>query len=126
MTDQVPPQAARFLGEQVESVRQLEVLLLLRSEPGRSFEPREVSETLSSSPAWAAQMLEDLRDKRLVAATGDAYRYAPADAALASTVDTVADLYARRKTTVVSLIFGGPGDDPIRSLADAFRIRRER
>ena len=126
MAEDVPPQAARFLGEQVESVRQLEVLLLLRDQPGRAWTPHEVSEQLSSSPAWAAQMLEDLRDKHLVAVGGDAYRYAPADAALAATVDTVAGLYARRKTTVVSLIFGGPGDDPVRSLADAFRIRRER
>ena len=126
MAEDVPPQAARFLGQQVESVRQLDVLLLLRDQPGDAWTPHQVSEQLRSSPAWAAQMLEDLRDKHLVAARGDAYHYAPADAALAATVDTVARLYARRKTTVVSLIFGGTGDDPVRSLADAFRIRRER
>jgi hypothetical protein len=131
VAEQIPAEIKRFLAEDIESVRQLEVLLQLRETPSRAWTAQEVSESQRSSPAWAAQQLEDLRAKRLVdiaeGPTGEpAYRYHPADAALATTVDEVAGLFARRKTTVVALIFGDPGGDPVRSLADAFRIRRER
>jgi hypothetical protein len=131
LPEDIPHDARRFLSQAIESVRQLEVLLQLREDPGRAWTADEVSRTQRSSPAWAAQQLEDLRAKRLVdtaeGATGEpAYRYHPADGKLAGTVDTVADLFARRKTTVVALIFGDPSGDPVRSLADAFRIRRPR
>jgi hypothetical protein len=131
LAEEIPADARRFLSESIESVRQLEVLLHLRASD-RACTAEEVSRDLRSSPGWATQQLEDLRDKHLVTtaegATGEpAYRYHPADGKLAATVSTVADLFARRKTTVVALIFGEPGShDPVRSLADAFRIRRDR
>jgi hypothetical protein len=112
-------------------VRQLEALLLVRNDGARAWTAEEVSAELRSGLAWTLQQLEDLRAKRLlVAAAGPggepAYRYAPADRGLASIVDTVADLFSRRKTTVIRTIFGSADEHSLRSFSDAFRIRRDR
>ena len=131
MAEPPSPATARFLQHTLESVRQLEVLLRLRAAPERAWTPHEVSEDLRSSAGWAAQQLEDLRDKHLVGlaegAGGEpAYRYAPATSELSSVVDAAADLFERRKATVIALIFGDAKEDPVQSLSDAFRIRRRR
>ena len=130
-TDGIPADVARFLSEDIESVRQLEALLLLRRDAERAWTPEEVSAELRSGVGWSARQLEDLRAKGLLeptaATTGDpAFRYAPSTAGLRELADVVADLFARRKTKVIELIFG-PGDtDSAQSFADAFRIRRDR
>ena len=120
------PEVERFLHEDIESVRQLEVLLHVRAGAPRAYTADEVSATLRSGPAWTAQQLEDLRAKGLLEEVAPqpppAYRYAPGGQA--GLVDEVERLFTRRKPKVIELIFAGP--DPVRSFADAFRIRRER
>jgi len=121
----------RFLRDDVESVRQLEALLFIRRGAGRAWTPEQVSAELRSGIGWTTQQLEDLRAKRLLeAAAGPhgepAFRYAPADGRLAAIVDAVADLFTRRKTTVIRVIFGDADSDALRTFADAFRIRKER
>lgn len=125
----VPEPARRFLCSEIESVRQLEALLLLRGS-AVTWTPSALGVELRSNPRWTEQQLEQLRAKGLVAAaeaTGDelAYRYAPASGELRRTVDLVADLFARRKQTVIALIFAEADRDTLQAFSDAFRLRRE-
>ena len=123
--EEIPEEVKRFLYEDIESVRQLEVLLHVRAGAPRAYTAEEVSAALRSGPAWTAQQLEDLRAKGLLEELSEqppAYRYAPGPGQSAL-VDTVDRLFARRKPKVIELIFAGP--DPVRSFADAFRIRRD-
>jgi len=125
MASEIPQDVARFLHEDIESVRQLEVLLHLRAGAPRAFTAEEVSTALRSGPAWTAQQLEDLRAKRLLEelpGQPPSYRYRP-DGDHDALVDSVEHLFARRKSKVIEVIFAGP--DPVRSFADAFRIRRD-
>jgi hypothetical protein len=107
--DDIRSEVERFLHEDIESVRQLEVLLHVRAGAPRAYTADEVSAELRSGPVWTAQQLEDLRAKGLLEELREppaAYRYAPGDHA--ALVDEVESLFARRKTTVIELIFGGP------------------
>ena len=125
MSQEIPEDVARFLHEDIESVRQLEVLLHVRAGAPRAYTADEVSTALRSGPAWTAQQLEDLRAKSLleeIPGQPPSYRYRPGSAQDAL-VDSVEILFARRKSKVIEVIFAGP--DPVRSFADAFRIRRD-
>jgi hypothetical protein len=124
----IPESVRRLIADHVKSVEQLEVLLLLRAHPDRDWSGEEVSRTLQSQPESAAARLADLAARGFCAPSAESearYRYAPATAALARAVDELADCYARRRHTVITLIFESPSD-AIQSFADAFRLRKDR
>jgi len=115
----------RFLEVNIGNVAQLELLLLLRAAPERWWTADEVARELRTRPEVAARDLSHLVDRGL--ATQDPedpahHRYAPGD--LAADIDDLAHCYARRRTTVVGLIFAERSDE-VTSLADAFRLRRK-
>jgi hypothetical protein len=129
-TDGIPADVAAFLRSDIDSVRQLEALLLLRAQP-RVWSAQQVSSELRCGVVWSEQQLEGLRAKGLLEvaeAAGGApgFRYAPREGRLNTIVSQVADLFARREHTVIELIFGEPRRDTARSFADAFRIRKDR
>lgn len=125
----LPDDVQRFLNDHVPSVMQLEVLLRLRSAPDEAHSPMGLSRELGGSVDLAIACLRDLESAGLVTPSDDpdelAYRYRPGSRAVASTVDEVADAYAKRKVAVVSEIFREP-QDSLRSFSDAFRIRKSR
>lgn len=118
--------AQGFLSEFIGSAEQLEVLLLLHSEPDRDFTAAEVSQRVYTVPAAALLRLEELVAAGLASsdrAPDPRYRFAPASAALAARVEALAAAYRDDRVAVVRLIYATP-QDPVRSLADAFRLRR--
>lgn len=122
----IPATALGLIHRHIHSVGQLEVLLLCRAAPDKSWTPAEVARALVTEPETAAMRLRDLAERGLLsAAAGEAnpYRYAPADARLEAAIDDLAEAYATRRVTVVGLIFSKP-DHGATALADAFRIRR--
>ncbi|HEY7120622.1 MAG TPA: hypothetical protein VH475_28825 [Tepidisphaeraceae bacterium] len=125
--DELPPAVRRFLDEHIRSVAQLEVLLLLQANAGRCFSSAEVGRELRIETAGAEAQLIDLRNRGIVT-SGDpdpsAYRYPPANAEVEAAVSVLAHVYAERRVTVISRIYSKPAD-PLRSFADAFRIRKD-
>ena len=114
-----------FIAERVDSVAQLEVLLLLHARPDRGWTARDVAAELRIDPNWAERQLAELPRRALAAASGESYRYAPATAELADAVAGLAKAYAERRVTVINLIFSRPADT-LRSFADAFRLRKDK
>ena len=103
----------------------LEVLLCLRSHGDDPVTAGALSRELRIPEEAAAAHLEEFSHLRLARAEGAqprSYRYAAARD-IGRTVDELADAYARRKTSVISLIYSKPSDQ-VQSFADAFRIRR--
>jgi hypothetical protein len=121
----------RFIHEKINSVEQLEVLLLLRCEPRKEWSAMDVSRHLFTVAASASLRLEDLHTQGLLALcdakdeTGKAlYRYEPRDMRADETVAKLDNLYRERKDAVIQLIFSRP-PDRIQTFSDAFRIKRE-
>lgn len=114
-----------FVAKHIESVAQLEVLLLLRAAGDKEWTPQEVAAALVIQPEpVAATWLEDLTRRGLVREKNGSYRYHP-PTETRSTLDDLAESYAKYRVTLVALIFSKPSDR-ITHLSDAFRIRRER
>jgi hypothetical protein len=114
-----------FVHDQIESVVQVEVLLLLHAEPGRAFAGADVVEALRVEPAWAEAQLSHLCGRGILAEAGPgSFRFAPRTAEVAGAVAGLARAYADRRVTVIGLIYAKPSE-PLRSFADAFRIRKD-
>jgi hypothetical protein len=124
MASGISEAVARFLAVNIANVAQLELLLFLRTEGDRAWSAAEVAGPLRTRPAVAEHDLAHLASRKLVEPAADdatRYRYAPGE--LDAVITDVADCYARRRTSVVNLIFAEPRGTAT-SLADAFRFRR--
>jgi hypothetical protein len=78
-------------------------------------------------PAGATRRLEQLVEMGLATSNGSAdpaYRYAPSRPALAAQVDALAQAYRAGRVAVINLIYNKP-PDPLRSFADAFKLRKD-
>lgn len=126
---EVPYELRRLIAQHLESMEQVEVLLLLaRGEP-RPRSITDVATELRWSPRTTQQCLEELARGPLVrrlgsGAGGGTYEYAPAPADR-ETVDALMLLYDTRPLLLGRLIYDRP-PTVARSFADAFRIRHRR
>ena len=123
----IPEAARNLIAEHIESVAQLEVLLLLRGSPERVWAGAEVARELRTSAELADASLGRLSRAGLVRVEIDAegrpgFQFAPSTRRLAAAAEELASAYSTHKTAVITLIFSGP-DDSIQDFADAFRLR---
>ena len=123
--DDIQGELRTFVAEKIHSVAQLETLLLLLGEPQKSWTAAEASRALYISPEMAAGLLAELAARGLVSASSEgAYRYGPTAEQMDRCVRQLAELYASRRVSIISLIHSSPVDK-LRSFADAFRISRD-
>ena len=126
----ISPEVRALIVDRIDSVVQLELLLLLQANAGRAWTAAEVAQQLRIDPSWAAGQLTELASRGLAAPAdapnaSDAFRYAPAPPALDAMVVQLARDYNERRVTVITLIFSKPVDK-LRTFADAFRFRKDR
>lgn len=119
-----PEDISRFISASFRSVWSLELLLLLKRQPG--FHSRdELIGHLRGSELVVAQALDGLMASGLAMIDEDGRAsYLPATPDLAALVDGTEDLYARKPDAVRRMIVAGttPG---LNAFADAFRLRRD-
>jgi hypothetical protein len=123
MDEPVSPPLRAFLLEHIDSVAQLEALLLLRRER-KPLPVGAVARALYVPEPVAADELAALGARGLLAAEQDAWRYAPASAEAASLVDELAISYARALIPITNIVHGNPLR--LRRFADAFRFRKDK
>lgn len=117
----------RLIADSIDSVEELEILLLLLQNPERTWTAESAARELRISPLSAGDRLEELTREALLARVKggeEAYRYAPGSPALDEAVRGLATAYTERRVTVINLIFSKPVDK-IRTFADAFRLRKK-
>jgi hypothetical protein len=115
----------RFIHDSIDSVEQLEVLLLLAGEPQKEWSASEVSQNLYRQQDSVAARLENLRERGILSVRKETqllYRYSP-DARQHALIEGLDRAYQVRKDAVIRLIFQRPSDT-LRVFSDAFRIRR--
>ena len=116
-----PPAFKTFISKHINSVEQIEVLLLLLANAERDWGIAEISAILRSSPPSITARLEALKAVGLAVGSPEAgYRYA-ATGHLHRMVELLAEEYGARRFSVIELVFSKP--DPMRSFADAFLLR---
>ena len=113
-----------FIGKNIHSVAQLEILLILRSEPQRYWTADEISQKLYLQLQMTVQLLCEIVQRGLAIRTDNGYLYQPANDAVRNAIDSLARIYHERPVAVIAEIFSNPKDS-LRAFSDAFRLRRE-
>jgi hypothetical protein len=125
MTDELVPDDLRsFILEHIDSVAQLEALLLLRREAGREWDAESTARRLYVSDTVAGEILSRLRADGLLSSREGFFRYAPASPELAAMIDRLAAIYSRALIPVTNIVHNNPLR--LRKFADAFRFRKDK
>lgn len=125
--ENIPREAGWFIDRHITSVAQLESLLLLQTDPARTWSPAEIARELRLDATWVQAQLDVLSDLGLLQkadAPEPAYQYAPRDQHLRNVVTVVAQAYITNRVSVIERIYSHPSDQ-LRAFSDAFRLRKD-
>lgn len=128
MVDDFPDDLKLFLAGHINSVAQLEALLLLRSQRDREWNAEDVSKALYTTPEMVSEQLAELHARGLLARPEDAgtrYQYWPATPELEAQVSRLEELYKDRRVAVITALYSQPLDK-VKTFADAFRLRKDK
>jgi hypothetical protein len=120
----LPEPVRELITRRIDTVAELEALLLLFNEPQWRWDVGTVSRRLYISEAHAATALRNLSARGLASARDEQWRFEPTDLALTDTVRALSDLYTRRLVAITALIHGKSGRG-IEEFARAFVLRRK-
>ncbi|HUG66491.1 MAG TPA: hypothetical protein VMM76_01990 [Pirellulaceae bacterium] len=127
MTDDFPLELRQFIDRNVESIVQLETLLLLRRDPSRGWNADQIAKSLYISAEMSRALIADLSGRGFVKPLPSAeamYSYQPADPEADLLIGQLAKFYDERRVAVISLIYSKPVNK-VQTFADAFRLRKE-
>ncbi|HWQ36139.1 MAG TPA: hypothetical protein VNQ79_25100 [Blastocatellia bacterium] len=125
--DLIPDDVRQFILRNIDSIAQLEALLLLRGNPPEAWSVHAVAKRLYISDDETAPLLVRLCEQGFVVAESGApvqYRYQPATTELAQMIDRVAGIYSKQLVPVTRLIHSKPRTR-IQEFADAFKLRKD-
>ena len=120
--DPISPAVRTLVAERIDSVPELEAVLLLRESP-RVWSAEEAGTRLYVSSTVAAHVLRTLAERGFFAEDAGRFRYAPATRELADAVDQLALAWSRHLVTVTQMIHAKPSRN-VRDFANAFRFRK--
>jgi DNA-binding HxlR family transcriptional regulator len=127
MATDFPAAVEQFIAQHIESLAQLETLLLLRRLADRGWSSSELSRQLYIAPDVCAQIVADLERRGFIErdpANSELLRYRAGTAANDRVIDELAALYQERRVAVITHIYSKPVKQ-VQTFADAFRLRKE-
>lgn len=113
----------QFIFSYIDSVEQLEVLLLLRSRPGEIFTARKVAEEMRSTDASVSIRLSSLVNAGMI--EGDStqgFKYLPKNEELTQVLTDLSEAYRVLRHRVLELIFSPM--KKARNFANAFVVSK--
>jgi hypothetical protein len=122
-----PADVRQFIDQNIESLAQLEALLLLRKDPQRSWNAEEMAKALYVPVEQGQTLLTDFARRQLtktVPSSDVHYSYNILDPKMDELIGRVAAEYQERRVGVISLIYSKPLNK-VQTFADAFRLRKE-
>jgi|tagenome__1003787_1003787.scaffolds.fasta_scaffold19486344_1 hypothetical protein len=100
----IPNNVRQLILRHIDSVQQVEILALLRREPGRAWTPVEISRTLHISPVACEEWLAHFAAASLADHGEDGYTHARSGPHVRA-ADELVDFYGRRRLAVVDSIY---------------------
>jgi hypothetical protein len=125
--EMIPDDVAQFIHEKIDSIAQLEALLLLRREPNGTWSASTLAQRLYTSEKETIDTVERLCAGGLTVASGSnptVYRYEPVSQELRDVVDRTAHVYSKHLVPITNLIHSKP-KTRVQEFADAFKIRKD-
>lgn len=120
---ELPADVEAFVDRNVDTVAQLEGLLLIRESAPATWSATQLAARLYVAPEDAQVVLMTLHRRQLLESTDDGFHYAPAGE-LREQVDRLAAAYARQLIAITRLIHAKPSAS-LRNFAAAFRLRNK-
>ena len=121
----IPEHLTAFLRANIKSVWALDLLVLIKTSPHRSFTVNALNDRLRASPSLVEEILATFIRQGIVTAEPDGgYRYAPAGSEVDAAVSELTRLYAERPMAVIKEILSAP-NEKIHSFVDAFRLKKD-
>jgi hypothetical protein len=120
----IPADVRDFILRHIDTVAQLEALLLMRSSAGERWDVASMAQRIYTSEAETADLLARLASDGFLTATEGFYYYDRDHAAERMLIEKLADVYSRHLIPVTNLIHAKPRR--IRQFADAFKFRKDR
>lgn len=123
--DELPAAIAQFVTLNLDSVAELEALLLVHGTSGERWDVHRLARRLYITDPEAATVLHKLRRRGFVSPDEAGFRYLPQAEALRLDVDALAAAYPRFLIAITQLIHAKPRT-ALREFSDAFRFREEK
>ena len=125
MADLIDIHLRKFISEQISSVEQLEILLLLAEDASRAWSVEAVYQVIQSNRESVRNRLDAMRDAGFfeMDAAKD-YRYKPGNNEIEKSVAALQAAYKESRVKVIEAIFSPVDQAP--SFAEAFKIRRDK
>ena len=125
MPSEIPEGLRDFMKKYISSVSLLEVLLMLKRDPERSWSAQDISTEMRTNRSYASSQLAELIALKLVvpAEREEAFRFDPLSPHSA-VIAELEELYINRRPTIINFIYAPPIDS-IRDFANAFKIKKD-
>lgn len=127
MADDFGAEIRQFIDQNIESIAQLEALILLRQDAQRRWGAEEIGKALYIPTEMAAILLADFGRRgfvQVVPQSNIQYSYHVVDDRLDKLISEVAAAYQDRRVALISLIYSKPLNK-VQTFADAFRLRKD-
>ncbi|HVW27380.1 MAG TPA: hypothetical protein VHC69_18580 [Polyangiaceae bacterium] len=102
--DEIPDGVRQLIAERIDSIPELEAILLLREFRARKWTAGEAGDRLYLSQIDAAHVLAILEQRGFIVADGDGYRYSPGSSELERTIDDLVTAYSQHLVVVTELV----------------------
>jgi predicted transcriptional regulator len=126
MSEGIPDSIKQFLARYIRSVEHIEILLLLRNQPDRTWTVLQVYEVIRSSQSSIEKGLERFAAHGFLAEEKESqatYRYAPRTEELSAALEQIEANYRVSRVRMIEAIFAAEVD-PAQEFADAFKLRK--
>jgi hypothetical protein len=121
--DPIPEDVRDFIIRHIDSIAQLEALLLLRASPAERWSSEAISARLYVDETQAAAIITRLNADGFLTGDGITFHYAASGTSVDATVAKLAAFYSKHLIPVTNLIHGKPSR--IREFASAFKLRKD-
>jgi hypothetical protein len=123
----IPEDVRQFIVDKIDSVAQLEGLLLMSKNPETDWSIEALSQRLYTSHQQTEGVLTHLYSLGFLIVrenTPLTFHYQPKSAKLAEMVDRLAEIYSKYLVPVTNLIHAKP-ETKVQQFADAFKFRKK-
>jgi hypothetical protein len=124
--DFIPSDVAQFIIDRIDSVAEMEALLLLRSNTEEEWSVDALAKRLYISVQQTAYVLDRLSSGGFLSVRGapPVFRYQPGSPELQSLVDRACTVYSKHLVPITNLIHSKP-KSRVQEFADAFKLRKD-
>lgn len=119
----LPAELREFLENNIDSIAQLEALLLLRDASDTVWDTQSIAKRLYAPEHDALKALAHLAGCGLITRKGDRYEFDPQSDGLSQSVALLADYYRSHLISITNLVHSKPRR--IQQFADAFKLKRD-